>query len=69
MLYFETLTRDRKFDKLMKRFDLNITLPKKSLNQRKRGDLLTSNNLSKASIDYINAYYIKDFISFGYDFI
>ena len=69
VLYFETMDTDGKFDELMKRFDLNITLPEKSLNARKGGDHLTTNDVSQKSIDYINTYYEKDFVSFGYQFM
>merc|ERR1711982_271742 len=68
VLHFETLDSDGKFDALMKKFQLNIKLPEKSLNHRKGGDKLTINDLSKESIDFIN-YYENDFLSFGYNFI
>ena len=69
ILNFETLDTDRKFDDLMKKFNLDISLPEKSLNARKVGDHLTVNDLLQKSIDYINMYYEKDFISFGYQFM
>merc|ERR1719232_371375 len=69
ILNFETLDSDGKFDALMKKFDLNIKLPENSLNHRRSGDHLTRNDLSKESIDYIDEYYEKDFVSFGYSFM
>ena len=53
----------------MKKFDLDISLPENPVNTRKVGDHLTVNDLSQKSIDYINAFYKKDFVSFGYQFL
>jgi len=69
VLNFETLDSDGKFDKLMKKFNLDIKLPEKSVNQRKDGSHLTADELTKESIDYINDYYGKDFVLFGYQFM
>ena len=52
----------------MKKFNLDISLPVKALNMHKGRDHLTANDLSKESVDYINAFYEKDFVSFGYQF-
>merc|ERR1711862_147348 len=58
-----------KFETLMKAFNLNVTLPKRSVNHRAKGSVLKVQNLPKAAIEYINEYYRDDFINFGYDMI
>lgn len=69
VLHFETLDSDGKFGALMRRYNLNVKLPEKSMKPHNSGARLTVNDLSKDAIAFINESYENDFTSFGYDFL
>jgi len=64
VLHFETL--DTEFEDLMKSYNLNITLPKNSVNGRVHGTKLDIRFLHKHAVNFLNEYYESDFSNFGY---
>jgi len=66
VLHFETLETDGKFEALMKNYNLNITFPKHPVNSRSSGKKLTIQHMHKYSLGFINEFYDRDFINFGY---
>ena len=64
ILKFENLEED--FNNLMKRYKLDIILPKKKYNTSKQ--VFKLKNLNKQNILLIQKIYHKDFITFGYEF-